>query len=165
VRELQKLRGKKHRTTRASFSEAGEWLANRKFASGLLDVEAEFELAKNAGDFGIRIVTAPGEETLVVCTADGSWSVDRTRSGKTDFHPAFAAVFQSEPRSRPDHVKLRMLLDSSSLELFGHDGEVVLTNLIFPRNTVPRLEFFLSGSPPRIKQLTVWELKTPWKAN
>jgi fructan beta-fructosidase len=163
VRDLKKLRGKRHRIARASFSEASEWLAKQKFASNLLDVEAEFDLGNNTGDFGIKIASGPGEETVVHCSAEGRWSVDRARSGKTDFHPKFAATYQSTPRSRPDSIKLRLLLDSSSLEVFAYDGEVVLTSLIFPRNTERRLETFASGTPPRVQRLTIWELDSAWR--
>jgi fructan beta-fructosidase len=163
VRELKKVRGKQHRIARTSFSEASEWLGKQNFASNLLDIEAEFDLGDNTGDFGVRIISEPGEETVVVCSADGQWSVDRTRSGKADFHPKFAATYQSTPRTRPDRVKLRLLVDTSSLELFANDGEVVLTSLIFPRNTVRRLEAFSSGTPARVQRLTVWELNSAWR--
>lgn len=57
-------------------------------------------------------------------------SVDRTQSGVVNFKHTFPAVTVA-----PLHKKLtslRIFVDNNSVEVFGNDGEVVLTNIIFP---------------------------------
>lgn len=163
VRELAKLRGKQHRLGRASFAEVSDWLAGRQFKSDLLEVESEFALSENTGDFGVKMGSGTNEETLVRCSADGRWSLDRTHSGRTDFHGKFPGVHQSPSGPRANRVVLRLLLDTSSLEVFANDGEVVLTDLILPASGTRRLELFSNGEAPRLTRLNVWELKSAWR--
>lgn len=73
------------------------------------------------------------EKEKVVITYDQKnmkLSVDRTESGMVNFKHTFPAVTIA-----PVHKKLtslRIFVDSNSVEVFGNDGEVVLTNIIFP---------------------------------
>ena len=60
-------------------------------------------------------------------------SVDRSKSGETGFSRDFAV-----PMTAPVHKKLtslRIFIDRSSVEIFGNNGEVVMTNLVFPKST------------------------------
>lgn len=57
-------------------------------------------------------------------------SCDRSSCGKTDFSPHFKTVAVA-----PVHRKLsslRIFIDKSSVEVFGNNGEVCLTSLVFP---------------------------------
>jgi sucrose-6-phosphate hydrolase SacC (GH32 family) len=59
-------------------------------------------------------------------------SCDRTRCGDTSFSEHFPAVTVA-----PVHKKLtsiRVFIDNSSVEVFGNNGEVVQTNLVFPKS-------------------------------
>ena len=69
----------------------------------------------------------------VVLTYDDkakTFSMDRTKSGRTDFSTEFATV-----TTAPVHGKLsqlRIFIDSSSIEVFDADGRMSMTNLVFP---------------------------------
>ena len=60
-------------------------------------------------------------------------------------------------------MSLRILLDTSSIEVFANDGETVLTDLILPTADGRTLELFSDGQQPRVTILRVWELKSAWR--
>lgn len=64
-------------------------------------------------------------------------SCDRSRSGLIDFSPHFNKV-----ATAPVHRKLssiRIFIDNSSIEVFGNNGEVCLTSLVFPSSPLSEL--------------------------
>jgi len=128
----------------------------------VLELEAEFALTANAGDFGISIVSDPGDETVVRRSSEGQLSLDRRRSGKTDFHPKFPGVHEAMLPDRNGRVSLHLFLDTSSIEVFGNDGEVVLTDLILPGGTARRVKLISNGQGPRVEKFNLWELKPAW---
>jgi fructan beta-fructosidase len=67
---------------------------------------------------------------------------DRRNSGLTDFAANFATTVQKMPiNNLPEgEVEIRILLDASSIELFIHEGQYVMTNQIFPRDAYTVLE-------------------------
>ena len=95
--------------------------------------------------------------------ADGSVNsriiVDRTRSGRSEFHRAFPASHEAPLRIVEGHCTLRLLLDASSLEIFAQNGETVLTELIFPIMGPRTLRTSSSGPDPVVGNITVHALK------
>lgn len=82
--------------------------------------------------------------------AEKSFSVDRMKSGKTDFSDVFPAV-----TSAPIHGKVSRVLifiDKSSVEVFDGDGKFALTNLVFP--TKPYDKLSVKGGKAKI-----WKMK------
>ena len=66
-------------------------------------------------------------------------SADRSKSGQTDFNQNFRGNSQNNggPIVAPLHKKLtslRIFIDRSSVEVFGNNGEVAITNLVFPKS-------------------------------
>jgi fructan beta-fructosidase len=164
ARELEKLRGKRHRLGRSSLVEAGDWLKGRSFTSELLDVEAEFAVPPHTAPFGFIISNRAGEETrLRLDPAAGRLSLDRTRSGRIDFSGTFSGVHHAPVALRDGRVSLRILLDTSSIEVFANGGEAVLTDLILPTGNGHALGMFTEGAGPRVTNLRVHELKSAWR--
>ncbi len=86
---------------------------------------------KVKGSTTIRLTNAEGDEFVIAYDPKAmTLSCDRTRCGDTSFSEHFPSVTMA-----PVHKKLtsiRVFIDKSSVEVFGNDGEVVLTNLVFP---------------------------------
>jgi len=160
VRELEKLRDKRHRLGRSSLGEANEWLAKQKLGA-LLEIKCEFELRQPTDDIALTISTGANEETVLRRTADGRLVLDRTRSGKTDFSRAFPAA-HSAPLASRDALSLHLFLDTSSLEVFADDGATVLTDLVFPTGAERKLTL-ASEKSPRVRRFEVWELNSAWR--
>jgi sucrose-6-phosphate hydrolase SacC (GH32 family) len=56
-------------------------------------------------------------------------------------------------------VRLHILIDHSSLEVFGNDGQVVFTELIFPNDESLGLELFVDGGEVRLNSLELYHLR------
>ncbi|MBM3834293.1 MAG: glycoside hydrolase family 32 protein [Verrucomicrobia bacterium] len=164
VGELRTLRGKNRRLRNASGVAANAWLSKQVWNNPLHEIEAEFAPVESAGQFGLKLITGSAEEMVVGCdAAQGRLYVDRTRSGRTNFHSKFAAVHEAPLRLPNGRVRLRLFLDTSSLEVFANDGESVVTDLILPNASERRIELFSSGELPKVKTLEVWELRSVWR--
>jgi fructan beta-fructosidase len=164
VRELTKLRGKSHLLKKADLTEANAWLQRLKLKSDLLEIAVEFDSVSSAEELGLRIITGINESTTVRCqTGQGRLVIDRTQSGRADFHSKFRAAHQAPLRTADGRIRLHLYLDTSSLEVFGADGETVLTDLILPASGSRTLEFFSQPAAASLRRLEIWELRSAWQ--
>jgi len=117
-------------------------------AAGIpLEPGAPFALAPFPEDAAqrIRLAVRPGAETLTLRLFDdgeraavvryspeeGVLSLDRRQSGDVAFHEKFASVEHAR-LTLPDGVlRLDIVLDRGSVEIFSRDGLMVLTDLVF----------------------------------
>ena len=56
-------------------------------------------------------------------------------------------------------MKLRILVDRTSIEVFANDGEVSMTSCFLPKEKDTGLEFYTKGQSVRIRSLRVSKLK------
>ncbi|WP_433455084.1 GH32 C-terminal domain-containing protein [Streptomyces sp. CA-142005] len=126
-----------------------------------LDIEATFSL-KDAARFGLKVRTgAGGEETVIgYDTTTQELYVDRTNSGAVDFSDAFPGVQRAPLKARNGKVKLRILLDWSSVEVFGGSGEAVITDQIFPDPAAQGVQVFAENGSVKLDQAGVWHLNS-----
>jgi fructan beta-fructosidase len=55
-------------------------------------------------------------------------------------------------------VKIQVLVDNSSLEVFGNDGEKVISTMIYPDNDATNLSVFAEGKAT-VKSMKIWDFK------
>ena len=123
-----------------------------------LEIDATFTLAA-ADRFGLKLATGPGQETVIgYDTLTEELYVDRTRSGVDDFSGAFPGVHRAPLEPRDGKVRIKVLLDWSSVEVFGGGGEAVITDLIFPDPDSDGVELFADGGSARLDRLTLRHL-------
>ena len=116
-----------------------------------LTADLEFGTSVRMG-FEVRV--GDGERTRIVCDrATGTVAVDRRTSGTT-IHDAFAAV-HSALLPAPDVIRLDIYVDAASVEVLAADGEVALTDQIFPSPTSTGLTAFAEGGTAVVRRLTV----------
>ena len=84
--------------------------------------------------------------------------LDRTNSGQSSFDAGFARVHSAKMAPIDGIIHLRLFLDRSSLEVFGNDGEVVISDSIFPEEQSQGLELFTQGGETILNALDVFEL-------
>ena len=160
ARELRKLREGHYRLRAASVREANDWLQRKGITGDQLEIELEFETA-GAGECGLRILQDKDEATVIRCDPGHHRLVlDRTRAGKSDFHPAFARAFEAPLRVRDGRVRLHVIVDASSVEVFSDDGEFAITALVLPSENSRGLELFAESATARVKQMDIWKLKS-----
>ncbi|MEY9994965.1 fructan beta-fructosidase [Streptomyces sp. V4I8] len=124
-----------------------------------LDIEATFSL-KDAERFGLKVRTgAGGEETVIgYDPTTQELYVDRTRSGAVDFNSTFPGVQTAPLKAKDGKVKLRILVDWSSVEVFGGSGEAVITDQIFPDPAGQGVQVFAENGSVKLDQAVVWHL-------
>ena len=61
-------------------------------------------------------------------------------------------------------IKLQILLDRTSIEVFANDGCVSMTSCFLPRAEAKPLALQMTGGPVRIVSLKVFDLSSAWKA-
>ena len=109
----------------------------------LLDIQMEIE-PYHAKEFGLRM----GEVLVRYSMSDHTITYDG----------ATAALSPESGR-----IKLRALMDRTSIEVFGNDGTISLTSCYLRKNSAcPDLEIFVHGGNARIISLAVHELKSVW---
>ncbi|MFJ9148426.1 glycoside hydrolase family 32 protein [Streptomyces sp. NPDC102270] len=124
-----------------------------------LDIEATFSL-RDAERFGLKVRTgAGGEETVIgYDTTTEELYVDRTRSGASDFSSAFPGVQRAPLKAENGKVELRILVDWSSVEVFGGSGEAVITDQIFPDPDSQGVQVFAENGSVRLDRARVRHL-------
>ncbi|KOU72111.1 glycosyl hydrolase family 32, partial [Streptomyces sp. MMG1533] len=129
-----------------------------------LDIEATFSL-KDADRFGLKVRTgAGGEETVIgYDTTTQELYVDRTRSGAVDFNSTFPGVQTAPLKAKNGKVKLRILVDWSSVEVFGGSGEAVITDQIFPDPASQGVQVFAENGSVKLDKAVVWHLDSAHK--
>ncbi|GFF41020.1 levanase [Aspergillus udagawae] len=90
--------------------------------------------------------------------------VDRTRSGDVSFDGTFAGVYSAPLAPSADGtVSLRVLVDWSSVEVFGGNGEATITSQIFPASDAVYGRLFSTGGETRDVKLRVKEVRSTWR--
>ncbi|WP_120519784.1 glycoside hydrolase family 32 protein [Arthrobacter celericrescens] len=100
--------------------------------SQLLDVELEPGTASEAGL--VLRGSADGTRGLRISYErdTGTLKVDRSGGGTDNFSPLFSPYHQAPVALKDGKLRLRILLDSSSVEVFTPDGTVAMTDTFFP---------------------------------
>ncbi|KRE93494.1 hypothetical protein ASG76_13635 [Nocardioides sp. Soil774] len=117
-------------------------------------VVAEIDLG-TARRAGLHVRVGPGERTTVWVDRDGAVALDRTSSGTVEVHPDFAAVHTARLPDDPGAVRLEVVVDVASVEVFLADGEVVLTDQVFPDPDSTGIEVVAEGGTARFRRLAV----------
>ena len=167
VAELDQLREPLPLTfSGGSFADAASWLASRTNLPPLLDIEMTFTNVSVECPFAVIIHTGQNQQTSIACEpALKQLVVDRRQSGLTAFHPDFSGRYQAPLDLDGGVYKLRLLLDSSSLETFAQEGKVVLSTLIFPSPGPRSLSMILGrGGKPYVSGITIYKMKSAWSA-
>ena len=112
-----------------------------KISGGLFDIEMEIEPGK-AAEFGLRL-----HQTAITYA-----------KGKV------ASLGASGPARLIDgKLKLRILIDRTSIEVFANGGELSMSSCFLPKKLKTPLELYAKGGDVAIKSLRVTKLKSAWK--
>jgi fructan beta-fructosidase len=108
---------------------------------------------KETRDFSIVLANEAGNELLVGYDKKlDNYYIDRTKSGKVNFEPGFAARHIGPRIAKTKEISLTLLVDAGSVELFADDGLTVMTDLFFSEKKMNKL-YIRSLSGITINQL------------
>ena len=128
-------------------------------------VEVEFEV-KSSKNFGVKIAQLKDkkddkkflQETIVGYDVHKQQLyVDRRKSGKI-IQPNFPSVEVADMKMQGKTVKMKILVDKTSVEVFGNDGRVTISDLIFPDKEANIFSLFTEGGKVKIKFLKISDL-------
>jgi sucrose-6-phosphate hydrolase SacC (GH32 family) len=112
-----------------------------------------------AAETGFRLLARDGKLTEVgYNTTSGELFLDRTRSGVTDFSKEFPSRTAAPLATRGEPLRLTILVDRSSVEVFAQNGLITMTNLVYPLDGARGIEFYSRGGEPGAVAVDVWEL-------
>jgi fructan beta-fructosidase len=133
------------------------------FSGGSYEIDAEFELG-TAKKFGFELRKSGSQQTSVFYdTEQSKIFVDRTHAGNMFFSTLLPTVSSGELKPVKNKIKMHIFVDNSSVEVFGNDGELVITSLIFPDPTSNGLELFSQGGNVKITNMQIYKLNSSWK--
>jgi len=65
---------------------------------------------------------------------------------------------------RDGKIKLRILVDRTTVEIFGNDGEVVIPTCFLPEESDQTFELFVAGGTAKIVSLAIYPMHSAWLA-
>ncbi|WP_395398667.1 glycoside hydrolase family 32 protein [Arthrobacter sp. UC242_113] len=121
-------------------------------------IEATF-VPGSAEEFGLVIRGNGSEGTRIgILPGQGRLLVDRTASGNTAFHEAFASIDTAPLGPVDGAYSLRIFVDQCSVEIFAQDGEVTLTELIFPDPSSTGVSLYTTKGTAKVASLRLTTL-------
>jgi len=140
VEEIERIYGKKHAWTDIQLKPGQNILSN--VGGELFDIHAEFEIGK-ADQFGFRINGVP----VVYDVDDNELSCGRPNA---------------ELKPIDGKIRLRILVDRVSIEVFANDGRVYMPIRAIPEGDERGLEVFTEGGGTNIEEMTIYEMRSIW---
>jgi levanase len=112
-----------------------------------------------ATNFGIDVRVGNAQRTRIgYDTTTGELYLDRTHAGRSDFSPIFPAVHRAKLPLPNRERKLKILVDSSSVEVFSADGQVSISDLVYPDPTSTGVATFADGGTAQLERFTAQTL-------
>ncbi|WGK66261.1 glycoside hydrolase family 32 protein [Croceiramulus getboli] len=130
------------------------------------DKKLSFTIPGTLTDFKVVFSNVLGESVCIAYDAEAQqFLLDRTHSGLTDFEPRFADQVHEGPfiAATDQPTTLTLYLDRSSLELFVNEGELVMTEQLFP--TQPYTELLFESPDQVLTNFKYATVKSIWTNN
>jgi len=124
-----------------------------------------FSLPKPLKDFTIVVGNNEGEELSISYDANlKKYSLDRSKSGLTDFSDKFALPIMEAPAEfiDSDAAAFEIFLDASSIEFFADSGANAITAQFFPEK--PYTQFSIT-TEDEVQKLKITPIPSIWKDN
>lgn len=157
VEELKQLR-QRHRRWNSIDLANGIALLLEDSSSETLEIVLRLAVSPDAS-VAAHFVRSSGSTTTVrFDNKNSELMVDRRRTAAAPFHPDFAACHRGPLRPVDGIVDIRILLDHCCLEVFGGQGETVITDLVFPDGSPDGVTVTCDEGAAVIETLDLWHL-------
>lgn len=157
VKEMELLRSNKKEYRQICIGSGEEWVLNTDRQSLEINLSCLTENIK-AERFGIRIGT--GERKMFQIEFDpknGICVVDRRNAG-INAHEKFPGAYEGCVNYERDKISVKLLLDVSQTELFVNEGELVMTNLVFPENPY-EIRLYAEKGALKMEECVIYEME------
>jgi fructan beta-fructosidase len=162
VRELELLRSKNAKIINKKIN--GSYDLTGEIPFSIYNAELNFDFKLETLEQSVQIVLSNdvGDKVLIdVDALNQMISIDRTASSTIKFSDSFYAKHDANTQIGKD-VKLQLLLDVASIELFLNDGEKVMTDIFFPTKPFDHIEIITKGGEVLLDSCSVYMLNPIW---
>ncbi|CAH1212628.1 hypothetical protein PAECIP111892_03788 [Paenibacillus auburnensis] len=166
VKELESLRSALYSASNKDISPSSQNLL-KGMTSGAYEIEAEVEIpaGSSVSEFGFNLREGAAQKTVVGYKPGVSTVfVDRSLSGITDFSSLFSTRHETQALTESGRIKLRILVDESSVEVFVNGGKSVFSDVIFPDPASRGMSFYTKGGNVKMVSLKVYKLASVWNS-
>ncbi len=117
----------------------------------------------SAQEVGLKILAEAGSYTLIGYERNAKkLFVDRTHSGKMDFSSDFPARVDAPLDVAKGALRLNVLVDRNSVEVFADNGRITSTMLVFPPQGANRIEYYANGGQTGQISATAMAVESIW---
>jgi fructan beta-fructosidase len=124
---------------------------------------AEFEISKAIAKAGIEVLSNGTTKTIIgFDSAKNEVFLDRTNSGNIEFNEKFPSTETAPLDSQKDTIKLTVYVDHSIVEVFVNEGEIMITDRVFPSEDGTKIRLFSEEKIAQFKNVSIHTLKSIW---
>ena len=126
------------------------------------EFDLSFDLEKtSASNFGIELSNSKNEKVEIgYDVATKQFYTDRTASGKINFSKDFSGKFYAPRSSKSKILKMHIIIDVASAELFADEGSVTMTTIFFPNEDFKITKIFSKNGETQLTKGNIWHLKS-----
>jgi fructan beta-fructosidase len=161
VEELKDLRGRRIGANLLSAKELNEFMEGRKANGAAMEIEVEVDV-KDAEELGFKVLKGLNSEVIVGYNVkEEVLFIDRSKAVKSNLDKSSPAdVYTANLPLEEGKLKLKILIDHSTIEVFANDGIKALTCQVYPDVESNKIEMYSEGGDARIFAVSVWQLNS-----
>ena len=122
-----------------------------------LEATIDVKGAKTAG-FNIAADSQNNHKVVVGYDSEQQALFVDCSAAKLQYKDSANKILTAPLKAQDGKVKIQILMDNSSLEVFGNDGEKVITTMVYPDATEKALSLFSNGKST-FQNLSIWDLR------
>lgn len=113
-------------------------------------------------DFKFTVANSKNEKLVIrYDKKTNQYYIDRTQSGIVSFNKDFPAIATAPRLSAAKNLKLTLVMDRASVELFADDGATVMTAIFFPQADFNQI-FLSSDDHLEVRSIKCSQLNSIW---
>ncbi len=164
--ELRKLRKDPVTFSNKTFNGTVD-LAEFKPDRNTYEIEAVFDVNSRSA-FGFNLLVGEGRKLILKYDPVTSRIIiDRTNCSdfvtNDNFNRKFPSISYAAVEPENNQVKLHLLVDESSIEVFTNQGKIVLSVLTYPSPSQTGIQLFSEKGPARLANFKAWQLNSIWQ--
>jgi len=166
VKELSGIRAASNEIPAQSVNGLVDLSGKLPFERSMAELVLEFDSVGAGADFGVELSNSKSQRIRIgFDAAKKNFYIDRSQSGNNDFSKEFAGIHTAPGSAMNGTVKMHLIIDVASVELFANGGEVAMTDIFFPDEPYRQIKLYAAKSAVRLKSGTFTPLQSIWSGN
>lgn len=138
-------------------SDFSDWVSEIDMLAGEIVLEFDISDINQANRIGVRLRSGDNQETIVGYGYKAQQVfVSRGQSGSSEISDAYTTGHTAEIVTDSDTLRIHIMVDRESVEVFAANGTVVMTDRIFPDIDSTELSLFVEGGSVNVLSLEIY---------